>query len=85
MLLIIALAIIAMAIGVSIFRCVIGPGLEDRVLSLDVIAMCILGASAIISVQQGNPLFMEVGFVIAVFSFLSTLAVMYFSEKEEEE
>lgn len=70
----ISLIIFGIAIAVTIIRIIIGPSLPDRVLSLDMIGVQLVSALAIVSVILDTTAFFEVILVLAVLTFIGTIA-----------
>lgn len=74
----VVLPMMGLAFLLAIVRLVRGPSLADRVVALDVIgsaAMCMLGVLAIIS---GSTSYFDVALVIALVTFLGTVAVAFY-------
>ncbi len=73
---------LVISIVLSVIRLIIGPGLSNRVVALDVIA--ILGASltALFAIQFERRVFLDVTIVLALISFLGTVAFACYVEKK---
>lgn len=62
-------------------RLVRGPGLSDRVVALDILSLigiCVTGVYAIATEQS---LFLDVALVLALISFLGTVAFAFYIER----
>ena len=75
------LPLMGVAFLIAMVRLVRGPSLADRVVALEVISatvMCILGVLAIIS---GSASYFDVTLVIALVTFLGTVAVAAYIQR----
>ena len=76
----VALAMLAAAAGLTFIRLIKGPSLPDRVVALDLIGVlmvCILVVAAAATKQQA---FLDVGMVVALISFVGTVAYARYIE-----
>jgi multicomponent Na+:H+ antiporter subunit F len=64
----------------AVVRLFIGPSVPDRVMALDLAAMLTVGSIATYCVLTNNPLFLEVAIVLALISFLGTVAFAKYLE-----
>lgn len=62
-------------------RLILGPSLPDRVVALDVMATMAVGALALVSIQTGEKMLLDVGLAIALITFLGTIALAMSLEK----
>lgn len=70
------------AAAILIFvRLVRGPSLPDRVVALDLMAALGIGIIAVYAIATGQPVFLDVASVLALISFLGTVAFAYYIEK----
>ena len=77
----IALTMLAAAAGVTFIRLLKGPTLPDRVVAIDLIGVlmvCILVVTAAATDQQA---FLDVAMVVALISFVGTVAYSRFIER----
>ena len=77
----VALAMLAVAAGMTFVRLVQGPTLPDRVIALDLIGVlivCMLVVTASATQQQA---FLDVAMVIALISFVGTVAYARYIER----
>ena len=78
----IALAMLAVAAGLTFIRLVKGPTLPDRVIAIDLIGVllvCLLVLMAGLTAQQA---FLDVAMVVALISFVGTVAYAQYIERE---
>ncbi|RDW17375.1 Na(+)/H(+) antiporter subunit F1 [Oceanobacillus chungangensis] len=76
-----ALVLFGIAIFISLCRIIIGPSLPDRVIALDMIGVHLVSAIAIISVLFHTTAFLEVILILAILSFISTIAFSKYIER----
>lgn len=79
--LIIALVLIGIAIVITLIRIIIGPSLPDRILSLDIVGVQIVSVLAIISIILKTDAFLGVLLILAILSFIGTIAFTKFIER----
>lgn len=65
--------------GVRLFR---GPSLADRVISLDVVLISLMGGIAVHAAETGSSAFLGLLVVIAIVGFTATVAASRFIEHE---
>lgn len=67
---------------ISVFiRLVRGPYLPDRVIALDLISVLAMGFIVAYAVRFNQPNFLEVAIILAMISFLGTVAFAYYLER----
>ena len=79
---VIALAMLAVAAGLTFVRLVKGPTLPDRVIAIDllgVLMVCLLVLMAGLTAQAA---FLDVAMVVALISFVGTVAYARYIERE---
>ena len=77
----VALPCLALAVVLAFVRLAIGPTLPDRVIAIDLLAtfgIAILAAKAVVA---NEPAFLDVGLVLALVSFLGTVAFAQYLER----
>ena len=79
----IALLLIILSIIGLLVRIFIGPSTPDRLVALDAIGVTLISSTALLSVLFGTRFFMEVILLIAILSFIGTVAFSKFIEKGE--
>jgi multicomponent Na+:H+ antiporter subunit F len=79
---VIALTMLAVAAGLTFIRLAKGPSLPDRVIAIDLIGalmVCLLVVMAGATAQQA---FLDVAMVVALISFVGTVAYARYIERE---
>ena len=67
---------------VSVFiRLVRGPYLPDRVIALDLLSILAMGFIVAYAVRFNQPNFLDVAIILAIISFLGTVAFAYYLER----
>jgi multicomponent Na+:H+ antiporter subunit F len=77
------LVLLSVAILLAFSRLTRGPSLADRVVALDLITSLVVGVIAIYSVATAEPIFLDIALVLALITFLGTVAFARFIEKGE--
>jgi multicomponent Na+:H+ antiporter subunit F len=78
----IALAMLSIALLLAFIRLARGPSLPDRVIALDLISILAAAIAATYSIAAGQPVFLDVAIVLALISFLGTVAFARFVERQ---
>ena len=65
---------ITLSILLSAYRVLRGPSVPDQVVALDNIAINLVAAIIVISIRTASALYIDVALVLAILSFLSTVA-----------
>ncbi|MEM9445063.1 MAG: monovalent cation/H+ antiporter complex subunit F [Verrucomicrobiota bacterium] len=73
---------IGMAILLSTWRLFRGPSVFDRIIALDLIAALVLCIAGLVVLETGRTLFLDVAMVVAVATFLGTIAFAKHLEQE---
>lgn len=79
----IALLMLTVAALLTFVRVVRGPTLPDRVVAIDLIGVLIVGVIVVGSAGTGEQAFLDVAIVIALISFVGTVAYARYVESEE--
>ncbi|MEK4486844.1 Na(+)/H(+) antiporter subunit F1 [Psychrobacillus sp. FSL H8-0484] len=66
-----------------VYRLVIGPSTPDRVIALDAIGVGLISLIGLISILFDTGFFLEVILLLAILSFIGTVAFSKFTEKGE--
>jgi len=74
----IALVVLAIAIMGCLYRVVVGPSVPDRAIALDAAVICGMTAIVVIAIKYSSGFFLDVALVIAVLSFVGTVAIAKF-------
>jgi multicomponent Na+:H+ antiporter subunit F len=69
-----ALGMLGVALFLAFVRLLRGPTLPCRVVALDLMSTLAVGVSAVYAVAVENPVFLDVAILLALISFLSTIA-----------
>jgi multisubunit Na+/H+ antiporter MnhF subunit len=64
-------------------RLVIGPGVADRFVALDMMTVLAIGITALTTLVTGRPEFLDIGLGLAVTGFVATVALAVFLERKE--
>jgi len=76
----IIVAFVTLGLGqiLSMVRLVLGPTSGDRILALDTMVINALGIVVMLGIHQGAQIYFEVSLLIAMFGFVSTVALARF-------
>lgn len=66
---------------ITFIRIARGPSLPDRVVALDLMASFIIAISAAYSIVSGQPSYLDAAVVLALITFLGTVAFAYYLHK----
>jgi multicomponent Na+:H+ antiporter subunit F len=78
----VSLSMMAIAIVLAALRLIRGPSLPDRVVALDLISILAAGTTAIYAIAAGQAVFLDVATILALISFLGTVAFARYVEKQ---
>lgn len=73
-----ALGILCLSFLVTIYRIVKGPTLPDRILGLDMLVFIAIGFIAVIGINTGYALYLDVAIALGLVGFLATIAFARF-------
>lgn len=73
-------ALVGLGIAFSLYRLIKGESHFDRVVSLDVINVCIIGVLVTIAIITKNELYVDVAIVYSILGFLETIVFAKFLE-----
>lgn len=76
-----AIVIVAVSMIAIILRLVKGPTSSDRVIALDAIGVCLISIIGLFSILADTPFFLEIILLLAILSFIGTVAFSKFIEK----
>jgi multicomponent Na+:H+ antiporter subunit F len=74
-------AVLSVALVVTLARLIKGPSLPDRVVALDLMAAIAVGMIATYSILTGESAILDVAVIVALITFISTLAFASFLER----
>jgi multicomponent K+:H+ antiporter subunit F len=78
-----ALVCVLVAMLFCTVRMLIGPSAHDRVLALDTLWMCGMLLALVLGIRFGTQVYFEVAMLIALVSFVSTVAMAKFLMRGE--
>ena len=79
--LVILLPILSFAIVLAFLRLLWGPSLPDRVIALDLLTTLAVGIIGIFAVATNQPAFLDITLILALITFLGTVAFAYYIER----
>jgi len=80
----ILLALLALAMVLASLRLIRGPSLPDRVVALDLLAAIGVAMAGIYSQAHDQPVFLNISILLALISFVGTVAFACYIEKKME-
>jgi multicomponent Na+:H+ antiporter subunit F len=75
------MAVLVLAMGLIFIRLIWGPSISDRVVALDVLSAVAIGLIATYTVAAGTTALLDAALVIALVSFVGTVAFGHFVER----
>lgn len=72
---------LAASMVIAFIRLVRGPRLPDRVVALDLISVTVMAFIVVYAVRFNQPNFVDVAIVMALLTFLGTVAFAYYLER----
>jgi len=76
-----ALALLSLSLLITLIRLIRGPTLPDRVVALDLMAAIAVGMMAAYSIVTDESAILDVAVIVALITFLSTIAFAAFLER----
>lgn len=73
-----ALAVLVVAMLLTVWRAVVGPTLPDRVVALDMLVGIVIGFIAVIALRSGYTLYIDIAIALGLVGFLATVAFARF-------
>lgn len=77
------LPVMALSAILIFVRFLLGPSLSDRVVSLELLMTTAIGTICIFAVIFNEQNYMDVAVILALISFLTTVAFSYYIEKQK--
>jgi multicomponent K+:H+ antiporter subunit F len=74
----IVIGMISLAMALNLWRLVRGPGMPDRILSLDTLGINTIALVMLLGILLGNAVFYEAALIIAMMGFVGTVALCKF-------
>ena len=78
-----ATGLFALALLLSLYRLLRGPGLADRILALDTLYMNTIALLVLLGLRQGTAIHFEAALVIAMLGFVSTVVLAKFALRRD--
>lgn len=75
------LSLLSLALILAFVRLVRGPSLPDRVVALDLAITMAMGIISVYAILNNQPAFLDVALILALLSFLGTVAFAYYIER----
>ncbi|MEJ2394824.1 MAG: monovalent cation/H+ antiporter complex subunit F [Candidatus Thiodiazotropha sp.] len=72
---IIALAMLGLAVLLSLLRLLLGPAAPDRVVAADTLAVITTSGLALIAALLGSPLYLDVALIYGTLAFVGIVAI----------
>lgn len=76
-----SIVIITLAMIVLVYRIVIGPSASDRVVALDALGVALIALIGLFSIMVETSFYLEIILLLAILSFIGTVAFSKFIEK----
>jgi len=81
----ICLGILALALGLTLYRLLRGPTVTDRIASLDLTAAITIITIGVLVVKTNDASFLDVAVVLAIITFLSTVSFARYLERRAKD
>ncbi len=78
------IAVLALALALTAYRMLKGPGYADRFVALDMLTAVVVSLAALTSLATGRGAFLDVGLGAALINFASTCAFAAFLERRRK-
>lgn len=75
------LAVLALALLLSVARLVRGPSLMDRVVALELIAGLVVGVVSVVAIGTDDPTLLDVAIAVSLVAFLGAVALARYAER----
>lgn len=77
------LSILAVSILLTFIRLARGPTLPDRIAALDLVSVLALAMAGVYAMYTREPVYLDVGIVLALVAFVGTVAFAGYLERNE--
>lgn len=77
----VALPVLGLTLLLTVVRIALGPSLPDRVVGLDFLSTLGISVVAVVALASGNAVYIDVAIVLALLSFLGTVAFAAYLER----
>ena len=78
------LPVITLSVALSFVRLVRGPSLPDRVVALDLMTTLGIAVIGVYAIAIDEAIFIDIAVVVALISFLATIAFAYFVQRRTQ-
>jgi multicomponent Na+:H+ antiporter subunit F len=75
------LAVLAIPLMLGFLRLALGPSLPDRVVALDFMTAVAVAVAGLWAIASDNPIFLDVAMVLALITFVGTVAFARYLER----
>jgi multicomponent Na+:H+ antiporter subunit F len=75
------LAVLGLPLGLGFFRLALGPSLPDRVVALDFMTAVAVAVAGLWAIASDDPVFLDVAMVLALITFVGTVAFARYLER----
>jgi multicomponent Na+:H+ antiporter subunit F len=75
------IAMVLVAVALSLVRLILGPSLPDRVVALDMMTVSIVAFCGLAAIRFDEAAFLDVALALALVGFLATVALARFAER----
>lgn len=79
----ISLIVIVISMALFVYRLIKGPTAPDRVIALDAMGVTLISIVGLLSLLVGTSFYLEIILLLAILSFIGTVAFSKFIEKGE--
>ncbi len=70
--------VLGISLLLAVWRLALGPTLADRIVALDFMSAAAMAMVAVYAIESGKPVVLEVAIVLALVSFLGTVAFAFY-------
>jgi len=78
------MGVLSLAMALAVLRLIWGPSLPDRVVALELLTAIAVGLIAVYSIATGERVLLDVAIVLALITFLGTVAFSRYIEKSTQ-
>ena len=75
------LAVLGLPLGLGFLRLALGPSLPDRVVALDFMTAVAVAVAGLWAIASDDPVFLDVAMVLALITFVGTVAFARYLER----
>jgi|ThiBio_inoc_biof_1041523.scaffolds.fasta_scaffold04508_3 multicomponent Na+:H+ antiporter subunit F len=80
----IAFAFLMLAMVLTLYRLLKGPGFNDQIAAMDLLSSIIIGIILVYGMQIDNKMYFDISIIIALVSFIGTVAISTFIKKKND-